>query len=107
VEVWNNLVLTFQRRGGQLLALVQANVDTGMGLERTLTVLNGAASVYATAPLAAIHRPIAGLSPTGVDERTSHPELARALRVLTDQLRSAVFILGDQAGVLPSNQGRG
>jgi alanyl-tRNA synthetase len=107
VEVWNNVFITFQRRGGQLLPLPQANVDTGMGLERTLTVLNGAASVYETAPLAAIHDRIASLSPTGADELTSRPELVRALRVLTDHLRSAVFILGDQAGVLPSNQGRG
>ncbi|MFL6105279.1 MAG: alanine--tRNA ligase-related protein [Actinomycetes bacterium] len=73
----------------------------------TLTVLNGAASVYQTPPLDAIHQRIASLSPATVDECTSRPELVRALRVLTDQLRSAVFILGDQAGVLPSNQGRG
>jgi alanyl-tRNA synthetase len=106
VEVWNNVFMTFQRRGDHLLPLPQANVDTGMGLERMLTVLNGAASVYQTAPLDAIHERIASLSPTTVDERTSHPELVRALRI-TDHLRSAVFILGDQAGVLPSNQGRG
>ena len=107
VEVWNNVFMTFQRRGGQLLPLPQANVDTGMGLERMLAVLGGVGSVYQTAPLEAIHQRIASLSPTGVDERTSHPELIRALRILTDHLRSAVFILGDPAGVLPSNQGRG
>jgi alanyl-tRNA synthetase len=107
VEVWNNVFMTFQRRGGQLLPLPKAGVDTGMGLERMLTVLGGVGSVYQTAPLAAIHQQIASLSPAGVDERTAHPELVRALRILTDHLRSAVFILGDQAGVLPSNQGRG
>ena len=107
VEVWNNVFMTFQRRGDHLLPLPQANVDTGMGLERMLTVLHGAASVYQTAPLDAIHQRIASLSPTTVDERTSHPELVRALRILTDHLRSAVFILGDPNGVLPSNQGRG
>jgi alanyl-tRNA synthetase len=41
VEVWNNVFMTFQRRGGQLLPLPQANVDTGMGLEGMLTVLKG------------------------------------------------------------------
>jgi alanyl-tRNA synthetase len=107
VEVWNNVFLTFQRRGGQLLPLPQANVDTGMGLERMLTVLNGVASVYQTAPLDAIHDRIASLSPTTVAERSARPELIRALRTLTDHLRSAVFILGDPNGVLPSNQGRG
>jgi alanyl-tRNA synthetase len=55
----------------------------------------------------AIHQRIADLSPIGVAERTSRPELIRALRILTDHLRSAVFILGDPNGVLPSNQGRG
>jgi alanyl-tRNA synthetase len=90
-----------------LLPLPQGNVDTGMGLERMLTVLNGMASVYETAPLDAIHQRTASLSPATIDERTSRPELIRALRVLTDHVRSAVFILGDQAGVLPSNQGRG
>jgi alanyl-tRNA synthetase len=107
VEVWNNVFMAFQRRGGQLLPLPQANVDIGMGLERMLTVLNGAASLYQTAPLDAIHDRIASRSPTGADELTSHPELVRALRVLTDHLRSAVFNLGDPNGVLPSNQGRG
>jgi alanyl-tRNA synthetase len=107
VEVWNIVFMTFQRHGGQLLPLPQANVDTGMGLERMLTVLNGTASVYQTAPLDAIYQRIASLSPTGVEERTSHPELNRALRILTDHLRSAVFILGDPNGVLPSNQGGG
>jgi alanyl-tRNA synthetase len=107
VEVWNNVFMTFQRRGGQLLPLLQANVDTGMGLERMLTVLNGTASIYQTAPLDAVYQRIASLSPTTVEERTSHPELVRELRILTDHLRSAVFILGDPNGVLPSNQGRG
>jgi alanyl-tRNA synthetase len=107
VEVWNNVFMTFQRRGGQLLPLPQANVDTGMGLERMLTVLNGVASVYQTPPLDAVHDRITSLSPTTVAERTSRPELARALRILTDHLRGAVFILGDQRGILPSNQGRG
>jgi alanyl-tRNA synthetase len=72
-----------------------------------LTVLNGTASVYQTAPLDAVHQRIASLSPTGVDQLTSRPELVRELRILTDHLRSTVFILGDQAGVQPSNQGRG
>jgi alanyl-tRNA synthetase len=107
VEVWNNVFMIFERRRGELLPLPQANVDTGMGLERMLTVLAGVGSVYETAPLDAIHEHIASLSPTTVDERTRSPELARALRILTDHLRSAVFILGDQGGVLPSNQGRG
>jgi alanyl-tRNA synthetase len=107
VEVWNNVFMIFERRGGELRPLPQANVDTGMGLERTLTVLGGVASVYETVPLDAIHEQIASLSPITVDERGSRPELVRSLRILTDHLRSAVFILGDRNGVLPSNQGRG
>lgn len=75
-----------------------------MGLERTLAVLGGVGSVYQTAPLDAIHQRIASLSPpTGVDQLTSRPELIRELRILTDHLRSAVFLLGDPNGVLPSS----
>lgn len=107
VEVWNNVFMIFERREGELLPLPQANVDTGMGLERTLTVLNGVGSVYETPPLDAVYERIASLSPTTIDERSSRPELVRALRILTDHLRSAAFILGDRHGVLPSNQGRG
>jgi alanyl-tRNA synthetase len=98
--------MTFERRGGELRELPKRNVDTGMGLERTLAALNGVDSVYQTHPLAEIKQGLAEL--LGASGTTLAPERAeRAIRILTDHLRTSVFMLGDQRPVEPSNQGRG
>jgi alanyl-tRNA synthetase len=105
-EIWNNVFMTFERRGGELRELPERNVDTGMGLERTLAVLNGVDSVYETHPLTDIEQGLAEL--LTASGTTIAPERAeRALRILTDHLRTSVFLLGDQRPVEPSNQGRG
>jgi alanyl-tRNA synthetase len=105
-EVWNNVFMTFERRGDQLRELPQRNVDTGLGLERTLAVLNDVDSVYETHPLVEIKDELAQL--LTVAGATLPPEgVERALRILTDHLRTSVFLLGDQSPVEPSNQGRG
>jgi alanyl-tRNA synthetase len=102
-EIWNNVFMTFERRGGELRELPKRNVDTGMGLERTLAVLNGVDSVYDTHPLVEIKQRLAEL--LAVPLAPARAE--RALRILTDHLRTSVFMLGDQTPVEPSNQGRG
>jgi alanyl-tRNA synthetase len=107
-EIWNNVFMTFERRGDELRELPKRNVDTGMGLERTLAVLNGVDSVYETHPLLEIKQGLADLLSASASGRTVAPERAeRALRILTDHLRTSVFMLGDQRPVEPSNQGRG
>jgi alanyl-tRNA synthetase len=78
-----------------------------MGLERTLAVLNGVPSVYETSCfLPTVSRLIddAGLTAERV---ASDARLLRTIRILADHLRAAVFILGDQRAVSPSNQGQG
>jgi alanyl-tRNA synthetase len=105
-EIWNNVFMVFERRGGELCELPKRNVDTGMGLERTLAVLNGVDSVYETHPLVEIKQGLAEL--LSASGSTLPPERAeRAIRILTDHLRTSVFMLGDQSSVEPSNQGRG
>ena len=105
-EIWNNVFMTFERRGDELRDLPKRNVDTGMGLERTLAALNRVDSVYETHPLVEVKQAL-------TDRRSASasalpPERAeRMLRILTDHLRTCVFILGDQNPVEPSNQGRG
>jgi alanyl-tRNA synthetase len=106
VEVWNNVFMTFERRGSELRELPQRNVDTGMGLERTLAVLNDVDSVYETHPLVEIKDGLAELL-TASGSALPPPRAERALRILTDHLRTSVFVLGDQNPVGPSNQGRG
>jgi len=105
-EIWNNVFMTFERRGGALRELPKRNVDTGMGLERSLAVLNGVDSVYQTHPMVEITQGLAEL--LTASGSTLPPERAeRAIRILTDHLRTSVFLLGDQRPVEPSNQGRG
>lgn len=79
-------------------------VDTGMGIERTIAVLQGKKSVYETEVFASIIAGIERLSSKvyGKDEETDI-----SVRILADHVRTSVFILGDQRGVAPSNVGQG
>lgn len=100
VEIWNDVFMQFERKeDGTLVPLAKPNVDTGMGLERVLTVLNGQASVYDTELFAPLFEVIA-LS----QEIMTNDEVRRA-RIVVDHVRASVFIVGD--GVEPSNKDRG
>lgn len=106
-EIWNNVFMTFERKDGQLFPLPKKNVDTGMGLERTLAVLNGVPTVYETSSFAPITAELTKRSSYDRDQIEADPKLTRALRIIADHLRTSVFILGDQNAVSPSNQGQG
>ena len=100
VEIWNDVFMQFQRKeDGTLVPLGKPNVDTGMGLERVLTVLNGQTSVYDTELFAPMFDVLA-LS----QEIMTKDEVRRA-RIVVDHVRAAVFIASD--GVEPSNKDRG
>ncbi len=96
VELWNHVVMRFGRHGdGRLRPLARPNVDTGMGLERLLMVLQGQQSVFECDVFEPWMSTLRDLwSP---DERP--------LRLLSDHLRSSIVVIGD--GVRPSNSGRG
>ena len=108
VEIWNNVFMAYERTpDGRVLRLPTHNVDTGMGVERTLAILNGAASVYETTDfLPIVQRLIAAAGKTSEAVSASERD-TRALRVISDHLRTAVFILGDPRGMSPSNHGQG
>jgi alanyl-tRNA synthetase len=96
VEVWNHVMMRFRRRGdGRLEPLDQSNMDTGMGLERMLTVLQGRSSVFDCDVFEPWTRTVRG--------RWSLDETS--LRVVCDHLRSGTVVVGE--GVRPSNTGRG
>lgn len=101
VEIWNNVFMEYDRqKDGSFLPLKQKNVDTGMGLERTLMVLNNYSSVFeADVFLPIVKKIISLVKELAIDEK--------AIRIIADHLRASVFILADERGVSPSNVGQG
>lgn len=105
LEIWNDVFMQYNKQqDGTFLPLAQKNVDTGMGLERTICVLTGKKSVYETDLFANILAKIAELSGKAYD---SDPETTKAFRIIGDHTRTATFILGDHRGVSPSNVDQG
>ena len=105
LEIWNNVFMQFNRQAdGTYLPLVQKNVDTGMGLERTVCVLNGMKSVYDIDLFQGALEKIQQLSGKiyGTDDKTT-----KAMRVIADHVRTATCLLGDPVGVTPSNVDQG
>lgn len=99
VEIWNNVFMGFENLpDGRMQSLPRRNVDTGMGLERLLMVLEGKSDVYETEPF----RPLMEMLLRRCPDR--RPGL-RSRRLVCDHVRSSVFLLMD--GVEPSNTGHG
>ena len=105
VEIWNNVFMEFNRNAeGKFEKLSQRNVDTGMGLERTICMLNGFKSVYETDLFAGVIAKIGQLAGKKYGE---NDEDTRAMRIIADHIRTATFLLGDERGVAPSNVDQG
>lgn len=101
VEIWNNVFMEFFKNAdGTYSPLEQKNVDTGMGLERTVAMLNGYQSVYEIDVFKPVMELIEAKSEKGKDD-------VRAMRIIADHLRTATFMLGDEKGVTPSNVDQG
>ena len=105
LEIWNDVFMQYNKKAdGTFEPLEQKNVDTGMGLERTICVLNGKKSVYETDLFADILKKISELSGK---EYGSDDETTRAFRIIADHMRTSTFIMGDDRGVSPSNVDQG
>jgi alanyl-tRNA synthetase len=97
VEVWNLVFMQYEQEANEIVRdLPKPSIDTGMGLERISTVLQGVHSVFETNTFRAIINASAELTRTASDS-ASH-------KVIADHLRSASFLIAD--GVLPGNEGR-
>ena len=104
VEIWNDVFMQFNKNAdGTYSPLKQKNVDTGMGLERTLMNIQGLASVYDTDVFTPIVAKIESLSGKSIKDA----EHVKAIRVVADHIRTATFIIGDERGVTPSNVDQG
>ena len=100
VEVWNNVFMEYNRTAqGGYEPLTQKNVDTGMGLERALAVINGLDDNYKTDLFVPIIKKIEAIS--GKKYEGNEKEF----RIIADHIKAAVFAIGD--GITPSNKGAG
>ena len=106
LEIWNDVFMQYNKQAdGSYVPLANMNVDTGMGLERTIGVLTGKKSVYETDLFSGIIGRIEELS--GKKYEGADEEIARAFRIVADHMRTSTFILGDPRGVSPSNVDQG
>ncbi len=103
VEFWNLVFTQFDKdENGNYNRLAHPNIDTGMGLERMACIMQGVTSIFEVDTIRKILDTAAEMAKTeyGKDKETDI-----SLRVITDHIRSTVFLVSD--GVLPSNEGRG
>jgi alanyl-tRNA synthetase len=105
IEIWNDVFMQYNRtEDGKYLPLAQKTVDTGMGVDRTLAMIQGKKTVFETElfwPLMEQLQAICGKK-YGVDA-----SMDASFRIIADHVRSSVFIIGDDRGVKPSNIGQG
>jgi alanyl-tRNA synthetase len=102
IELWNLVFIQYNRDGtGKLNPLASRHVDTGMGFERAVAVLQDRKSNYDTDLFMPIQRAIADLTGASMDD----PRLLPAFRVVADHMRALTFAVTD--GAIPSNEGRG
>lgn len=101
VEIWNNVFMEYNKQlDGSYLPLEQKNVDTGMGLERTITVLSGLESVYCSDVF------IDAINLVSQKSANSQSQI-KEKRIICDHIRTATFMLGDEKGITPSNVDQG
>lgn len=105
LEIWNNVFMQYNKSAdGEFIPMSRKCVDTGMGVERTVSVLNGMKSVYDIDVFQPIIRCIEEISGKkyGVGEKDDS-----SMRIIADHSRTATFILCDPQGVTPARVGAG
>ena len=108
VEIWNDVFMEYEKKDGKVIGkLKQHNVDTGAGLERLATMLQGKTNVYETDVFSSIIDEINSkseiLNPKQI--QNSNNQNIKSVRIIADHIRTAVFLIGD--GVIPSNTDQG
>src|SRR3989338_6454754 len=102
VEIWNDVLMQYVKtKDGKYEKAKQQNIDTGMGVERTLAVLNGLEDNYQTSIFLPIINEIERIS------SKNYKGNEKSMRIIADHIRAASFILGDEKGIKPSNIGQG
>ncbi|MGV8152363.1 MAG: alanine--tRNA ligase [Candidatus Nanoarchaeia archaeon] len=101
VEIWNDVLMQYYKNNkGEYESASQKNIDTGMGVERTLTILGGLEDVYLSACFFPIIQKIEGITGKKYIMNNQKP-----MRIIADHIKASVFIIAD--GIMPSNTGQG
>ncbi len=105
LEIWNDVFMQYNKtEDGKFVPLKRKCIDTGMGIERTISILQGKKSVYETE----VFQPILkGISDLCGKQYGENEETDVSMRIIADHVRTSVFILGDEKGMAPSNVGQG
>jgi alanyl-tRNA synthetase len=99
-EIWNDVFMQYNKTAdGKYEPLKQKNVDTGMGVERTIAMLQNKETVFETE----LFKPII----ERIKENSKEKSDIRSMRVIADHLKAATFILGDEKRIAPSNLDQG
>lgn len=105
VEIGNDVYMQYERLdGGKYRPLKNKNVDTGFGFERMLMFLNGVTDGYKTDLFSGV---ISTLENAAAIKYGEDEETTRSMRIIADHIRTAVMLIGDENGILPSNVGAG
>jgi len=105
LEIWNDVFMQYNKQtDGSYKPMKQKNVDTGMGLERTLVVLNGYADVFQIDTFWPMINKIQEISG---HEYIEGGEVQKSMRIIADHLRTATMIMGDDKKIAPSNVDQG
>jgi len=105
VEIWNNVFMEFYKNEeGKYEPLSNKNVDTGMGLERVLAIINGFDDNYKSELFKNVIKKIEYISARKYDESEG---VKKSMRIIADHIKTATFIMGDDFGIKPSNVDQG
>lgn len=102
VEIWNNVFMQYEKHSdGSVTLLPKKNVDTGMGVERVVAILEGVCDNYKSSVWSNVIKVIEGVS------NKTYEGNEKSMRIIADHIRTAVFISADPAGIKPSNTDQG
>lgn len=104
VEIWNNVFMQYNHKpDGTFEPLKNKNVDTGMGVERVVAVLEGQTDNYKSSIWTDLIKKIEEVSEKNYDDE----KYTRSMRIIADHIRAIVILSGDDAGIKPSNTDQG
>lgn len=102
VEIWNNVFMQYEKHSdGSVTLLPKKNVDTGMGVERVVAILEGVCDNYKSSVWSNVIKVIEDVS------NKTYEGNEKSMRIIADHIRTAVFISADPAGIKPSNTDQG